>query len=86
MPSPVRHASLESVWPWLPSVLLDCLCLCKSSRDSCAALIVTDGRQIRCQSPKRAEQLAALISTHFRAQDSSQETREALREVKLPLE
>ena len=76
MPSPVRHASLESVWPWLPSVLLDARLFMplQSSRDSCAALIVTDGRQIRCQSPKRAEQLAALISTHFRAQDSSQDS------------
>ena len=67
MPSPVRHASLESVWPWLPSVLLDCLCLC-SRAVLRAALIVTDGRQIRCQSPKRAEQLAARgLKTHFKS-------------------
>ena len=47
----------------LPRVLLDARLFMplQSSRDSCAALIVTDGRQIRCQLPTRTEQLAAKL-------------------------
>ena len=82
MPKPVGHASPENVgFGFLVSYwTLDCLCLCSRAVTPCAALIVTDGRQIRCQPPKRAEQLAALISTHFRLKTRVKTLSEALRD------
>ena len=87
MPIPERHASLESVWFWLPRVLLDASLSCsKCGLSSC--LVVPDSRNIRRQLPTRTPNSPLLISTHFE-QGSRVKTRvksEALREVKLPLE
>ena len=83
MPIPERHASLESVWFWLPRVLLDASLSCsKCGLSSC--LVVPDSRNIRRQLPTRTPNSPLLISTHFE-QGSRVKTRvksEALREVK----